>query len=188
MTIAKADILVSVNKICKRAETDIDNILLEAMEEISRRTGAIPALATGTTTANQEYVAAPTDLAGNLIHSIYLGTDRPLGILTWTQYLNNNYYSGYCLYKDRIYLRPTPGDSTTQYNLEYSKIDDDVDNIELPDDFKPALTRLTAAKLYEKYERYDEVEKQITLFERLLRQLQGHRPTAPVCQYNGQGM
>ena len=185
MAILKATVLIRANKICKRAETDIDDILLESMLEISICTGSVADLATGNTVADTAYVSAPTDLAGKLIHSLYINDDKPLDEITWSQYLRNN-MAGYCLYKDRIYLRPTPSSSSDVYYCEYSKIDDDVDSIGLDAVFQEPLIRLTAAKLYEKYEMYDKIDYQMTLYERaLIRCGAGKEPTAPVCQYNG---
>ena len=166
MDTTKAEILTQVNKNCKRAETDIDDILLAAMREISIRTGILTTVATGSTTAGQAYISAPTDLAANLIYSLYLGDDKPLDRITWKQYLNNN-FGGWCLYKKRIYLRPNPTSART-YTLEYSQIDDDVAAIGLPDEYEPTLVELTCAKLYRKYEMFDKIEPAIVLYEREL--------------------
>lgn len=183
-TITKASVLSRVNQICKRSETDIDDILLEAMIEISKRTGSVAELATGTTVAETAYVSQPDDLAGKLVHSFYLNDDPPMKLLTWSQYLNNNFY-GYCLYKGRIYIRPTPSNSTDIYYCEYSKIDDDVDGIELDPVFKEALSRLTASKLFGKYQLYDDEDAQLTVYERALRIADaGKDPVDPICENN----
>ena len=162
----KATILTQVNKNCKRSETDIDDILLAAMIEISTRTGILTTVATGTTTAGQAFIAAPADLAGNLVYSIFLGTDKPLDRITWKQYLNDN-TTGWCLYKKKIYLRPNP-EGGIAYSLEYSQLDLLVASIQLPDEYEPAVVELTCAKLYRKYEMFDKVEPSIVLFEREL--------------------
>jgi len=184
MAILKATILTRVNKICKRSETDIDDILLESLEEISLRKGVLTSLATGVCVADTAYVSAPSDLAGKQIHSFYINTDKPKRQITYSQILNNN-IPGYCLYNDKIYLRPTP-DGTETYTVDYSAVATDVDSITFPDEFLSLIVRLTAAKLYEKYERYDEVENQIILAEKQYNLLSGYAPVDPVCIYNGQ--
>lgn len=196
MTIEKGTVLTRVKQITKRTgETDIDDILLEALLELSERTGNLTTLATETTTADQNYVDAPDDLAGNLIHSVQLDDDRPLAPITWLEALNNNRRGhgsnqhsfnnynrgGYCLYKKRIYISPSPGAGRT-CNIEYSQLDDNVEAILLPDEFLGAIVRLTAAKLYEKYELWNEVEKELVLYERAFRLLHTENPTPPVCQ------
>lgn len=182
--VSKSTILTRVNQICKRAETDIDDILLEALYEISLRTGAVKALATGNTVADVGYVSQPADLAGKLVHSFHINDKKPLSEITWSQYLNNN-ISGYCLYNGRIYIRSTPASSDDVYYCKYSKIDDNVNSIELPNIFTESIVRLTAAKLFGKYQMYDDLEKQMVLYERALNiNKSGQEPTPPVCVNN----
>lgn len=183
MAILKATVLTRGNKICKRSETDIDDILLEAMREISGRTGVLVTETTDSTVADQAYISAPSDLANDLIHSFYLDSDLPWDKITWLEYLNNN-KAGYCLHNDLIYMRPNPSSVQTAH-IQHSYFDDDVDNIELPDKFQPALVRLVAAKLFEKYERYDETKVQLVLYQREL-SLVWTLPTASICKFKGE--
>jgi len=187
MSILKATVLSRVNKICKRSETDIDDILFEALLTISKRTGILTTQATGTTTAGQAYITKPSDLAGKLIHSVQLDSDDPLRPITWQQYLFNN-RPGFCLHNGRIYLRPNPTGNES-YTVDYSqKATSVADLSEFDDDAEETIVRLTAGKLYEKYERYSEAENQLILYNLALKGLSGDTPDDPVCQYNGMEM
>jgi hypothetical protein len=186
MAITKSEILTAVNKICKRAETDIDDILLEALQEISNHTLCLKTSTTGNTTAGVAYIAKPTGFnSGNIIDGLVVN-DVKIKPISWQQYLSGD-FDGYCVYGDYIYIYPT-NTSAVAYTIYFPRIHpSDLDSILFSDDYRAAVKHLTAAKLYEKYERYEEVSAQLTLYEVALSKV-GTNQVPPICSYNGQEM
>jgi hypothetical protein len=182
----KATILSRVNKICKRAETDIDDILLDALRKISRKTLALKTSSTSTTTAGQNYITKPTDMCGNTIDGLIIDAEQ-LGPISWDEFLSSK-ICGYCVYSGRIYFYPTYADSES-YTLYYSQLHpSDLSSILFPDEYELAIVHLTAALLYEKYEIYDGIQAQMTLYENEIQGLMRYNDTPPVASYNGKEM
>ena len=128
----KSTIRTRVNQICRRSETDIDAILLEALTELSERYGLLVTDASGTLTSAGSFTA-PTDLAGRMIWEVWIDTDKPLTPITYSQY-KKQIYAGYALHNGTVYVYPAPSAGQT-YHINYSKLDDDVDSIEHPDKY-----------------------------------------------------
>lgn len=182
MAILKATILARINKICSRAETDIDDILLEALQEISQRTLSLKTSASGTTTEGLGYITKPTGMLESGIESVnYGGVD--LKPVSWDQFIRGN-IRGWCIYGNNFYFSTLT--ASQAYTIYYAQIHpDDLDSILFTDEFLKAIVRLTAAKLYEKYELYDKVQAQYTLYEDALNKI-STGTTPPICAYNGQ--
>ena len=179
----KATILSRVNQICKRAETDIDDILLEALRMISRRTMALKTSTTSTTTAAQNYITKPTDMCGNTIDGLVIDDCR-IDPISWPQFLES-LGSGYVVYGGKIWFNPYYSDAKS-YTLYYSQLHPaDLTTILFSDEFEESVTRLTAAKLYEKYEIYEGVSAQMALYENSIKGLIGYADMPPVAKYNG---
>lgn len=179
----KATILSRVNKICKRAETDIDDILYDALIKISRRTLSLKGLETGNTVANQNYIDIPTDMCGRSIDGLVIDGSvvRPI---SWQQFLTGN-TNGYCYYSDKIYLNPVYTIAKT-YTLYYSKIHtSDLSTILFPDAYQMAVIRLTASLLYDKYEIYDGVQTQLGLYEIEMNSLMRYNDSPPIVDSYG---
>jgi hypothetical protein len=184
--ITKANILIRVNKICKRNETNIDDILLEVLQKISKRTLSLKDEATSVTVAGQNYINKPSDMVGNTIEGLVVDGQR-IDPISFQQFINSS-ACGYCVWNDKIYTYPAFS-TAKAYTLYYSKLHpSDLSTILFPDEYEEVIRRLTAALLYEKYELYDGMTAQLTLYENEIKGFIGYNSTPPIAQNNAQEM
>jgi hypothetical protein len=175
----KAEILAAVNATTRRELTDIDTYLIHVLVEISRRTLSLKEELEGTTTADQNYITAPDDLAGSAIDGLiidgYEYDPAPL-----RDVLNGRNRS-YCLYNSKIYVYPTPDGES--YTLRYAKLHpSSADTILFPEIYREVIEHGVKAKVYEQYEIMDKLADQISLYEAKLAKLIGDNATPPVCR------
>ncbi|MFA5385824.1 MAG: hypothetical protein WC364_14410 [Eubacteriales bacterium] len=177
----KATLLTRVNQITNRGLSSIDEELLETLIEISERTLCLPTSTTGTTTASQNYITKPTDMAGDRIIGLVIN-GQPYNPISWDDFLNQVSGYGYVVYGSRIYITPTPTGAVS-YTVYYpQKHPSDLNTILLDDVYKEAVLRLLCAKVYANYEMIPESNAQTGLYEREIQNLSGHGRTPPVCK------
>jgi len=147
MAITSGAILTRVNQITKRDVTDIDEILKEALVEISERTDCLKSSTTGTLSADTNTITEPSDLID--IDELYLDDEllNPITLAEWREGKIN----GYARWNNTIYVNPEPN-TDKNYTLYYSKRHALSTTIEYGDEFQPAIVWLVAMKLYENYE------------------------------------
>jgi len=179
----KTDILSRVNQITGRAETDIDDILLEALVEIADRTCILKTSATGTLSASTNTISKPAGLI--VINAFDLDGDI-LDAITFEEYLANK-LPGYVLRGSSIYVKPA--DNTDRsYTIYYSKKPVAVSELsDFGSEFQPAIVRLVASKVYDNYEITDKRNEQYALFENELAKLSidDEMPVCNIRTYKG---
>lgn len=159
MAILKADILSEVNKRCERAETDIDSILKAVLRDL---TITFPFLHVEAETSTQAGKANYNleDFPENIrkVDIVKIDDGEPLDeIRTFTDYqtliaeetsADYDEPTSFIVYRDVLYLWPTPDDVYT-LTVFASVLEDDVDDIDLPDRFEEAIIEGCCFKLYE---------------------------------------
>jgi hypothetical protein len=180
----KTTLLTDVNQITGRSETSIDSELLEALIEVSVVTRYLQASTTGTTTASQNYIDKPSDMAGREIDGLVINGEK-YDPISWDDFLEGK-EEGYCVRGDRIYLLPTPSDAYA-YTVYYAQLHpSSLASILIPDVYKPAIKHCVAAKVYEKYEIEDKAAIQIGKFEYEMKKYSGYGQPPPVAKpYRG---
>lgn len=182
----KANLLIDVNGITGRNETTttFDPWLLEVLIEIAARTRYLKTSGTGTTTADQNYIDVPSDMAGSGIDGLVVAISSSHNTIyhpiSWDDFLSDK-KDGYCVMGDKIYIHPTPG--AYSYTLYYSQLHpSSLATILFPDVFLPAVRHRCAAKVYEHYEITDQEAAQLAKFEREMQKFSGYGQPPPVCQ------
>ena len=156
MAITKAVLLTRVNQVARRSETDIDEVLKEALIELSRDTLALRTSTTGTLSSSTNTISKPSDLIGVELFYLDSGVLDPLSFDEWKE----DRQEGYCFRGNAIYISPTPN-SDKSYTLYYYKQHAaDPDTIEFTDEYKMALVHKVAQKIYENYELDTEAAEQ----------------------------
>jgi hypothetical protein len=177
----KTTLLNSVNGMTGRNETatTFDPWLLEVLIEMSARTRYLKTSTTGTTTADQNYISVPSDMAGSEIDGLVIN-DARYDPISWDDFMGGK-KEGYVVMGDSIYLSPTPG--AYSYTLYYSKVHPtSLTTILFPDVFQPAVEHGCAAKVYAHYEIMDKLSSQLTLFENEMQKFSGYGQPPPVCK------
>lgn len=117
MTILKAEVLAHLNKDLNRAETDIDEYILEALKDLSLQDDFLWSDKTIPTTNGGDSYSVPDDCKKELV--IKIDDNRPLGKITFREYqaLISNETSAdrdepnrYAIHGGKIYPYPTPDD------------------------------------------------------------------------------
>jgi hypothetical protein len=154
------EILTAVNQITRRAETSIDDYLIQSAQEISRRKACLAEEATGNTVANVSYIDKPADLV--ILNNVVID-GVSYDPITFDEYLND-ILNGVCLRGDYIYIRPTPA-TVAAYTVYYRKEHPASATILLPDIFKQGIIHYVAARVYQKYEINDKGDEQLKFYE-----------------------
>jgi hypothetical protein len=124
-------------------------------------------------------------MCGNTIDGLVIDDNR-INPITFSQILSGS-ADGYCVYDGKIYFYPCYTDKA--YTVYYSQLHpSSLSTILFPDEYEEAVVHYTAARLYEKYEIYDGVQAQMTLYENEISSLMGYNDTPPIATYNGQEM
>ena len=153
MSIAKADILTAVNANLNRSETDIDREIKAILVDLSIHIPEFHLSATASTIAGQGGYTLrnfPEDVrAVDAVRIIGGLNEEPLNrIASWEDYLHmiadetssdRDEPDAFIVYSDILYLYPTPDVATYTIEVFASKIENDVDDIDIPDSFQPAL-------------------------------------------------
>lgn len=173
----EADILARVNQITGRNETTITEILFEVLTDLACRTMALETEVSGTTVAGQDYINAPSDMAGVSIDSICVDGEY-LDPITWHEF-TRGVIKGYCFRANKIYVSPTP-DAAVAYTVYYAKKHPaDTTSILFPSTFQKAILHGVAMRIYENYEINDKLADQTDLYENEVRKLTGSAVMAP---------
>jgi len=181
----KAEILASVNATTRRELTDIDTYLIAVLTDISRRTLSLKQELTADSTADQNYITAPSDLAAQAIDSLIVDDleydAAPLSDVVGT--VCRSYV--YCLYNGKIYVYPTLAGE--EYTLRYSRLHPaSADSILFPETYREVIEHGVKARVYEAYEITDKMVDQMTLYEAKLARFIGDNALPPVCRpYKG---
>jgi hypothetical protein len=175
MAITSSEILNKVNQITGRGFESVDDIkvnLEEALIQIGEQGALRKTSTSGSTTAGQSYIDAPSDLLS--LEKVYID-DVLYDFITWEEYLDNC-IRGVVLRDGKIYIRPNPT-SSQSYTIYYSKTHaGDADNIEFDDRYKPAIYRLVASKVYDDYEQIEKADRQRQLYRIELQRLIDNQP------------
>jgi len=157
MSIAVSDIRTRVRQITLRDNTtelsddNIDEMILEACREISKRLLCLKKSTTGTLSSDGTYITAPSDMVKSdaAIIEIYLD-DVLLDRITFAEW-RAGYIDGYCYHDGYIYVNPT-SDNDRSYTLYYAAVHSALStNLEFDDDLKMAVVWLTCKKVYDNY-------------------------------------
>jgi hypothetical protein len=157
MSIAVSDVESRVRKITRRDNTtdlsqaDLQALILEACIEISQRLLCLKSSATGSISADAEYITAPADMVKSdaAIIELYLGStlqDR----ITFAEWRAGK-MNGFCYYEGCIYITPA-SDNSRDYTLYYATVHGSLStNLEFNDDLKMAVVWLTCKKVFDNY-------------------------------------
>ncbi len=177
----KTTLLSDVNGITGRAETatTFNPLLLEVLIEISKRTRCLRTSAAGTTTADQNYLSVPSDMAGSEVDGLLINSVK-YNPISWDDWLGNE-KDGYCVMGDKIYIHPTPT-TAYAYTLYYARLHpSSLASILIPDVFLPAVRHLCCSKVYGKYEIIDKRDSEYLFFENEMKKHSSYGEPPPVC-------
>lgn len=158
--------------------TDIDDILLEALNEIASRTGKIRKTVSGTLTSTDIYEAnsnvysidKPTDF---ITEKVVFYDKNVIDALPFNQVIAGCY--GYCVTDSEIYFGGV--DASKAYQIDYCAYHtDSLTTILFPDLYSAAIVYLCCKKVYEDYELDEKAEIQRQRYETEILML----PTEPI--------
>jgi hypothetical protein len=145
---------------------DMTNYITEACREISVKTLSLKDETSGTLSASTDTISRPSDMIDTpfAIDALYLD-DVLLCEITFDEWRAGN-LRGYAYRNGTIYVKPTP-DNDLSYTLYYRKYHTEaVTTTALSNDLEMAIVFLTASKVYEDRELYEEAELMKQKFDR----------------------
>ena len=155
MTITKAEILAHLNSELRRAETDIDEHILEALKDLSLQDDFLWSDDTIPTTDGGASYSIPDDCKKELV--IKIDNNRPLGKITFREYQvliadetssDRDEPDRYAIHGGKIYPYPTP-DAVYQMKVYYPAFileSGAIDNITFKDIYRNAIYTKTKAQ------------------------------------------
>jgi len=150
MTISKSQILVEVNTRTNRglSQVDLNKYLATIMNDISISVAGLKALATLSFTSGDNVKALPSDYRSMIsVDGLVEKSYESLASFR-TQFTAEGTPEFWSVLNKQLHIWPTPEDDV-DISIRYIQIDDDIDNIEFPDEFKEALIEGCCYKTYE---------------------------------------
>ena len=159
MSITQADILKRVNGNTERTETNIEDILLWVLLDLSKKGCFLHATMTGAVPSNLA-VTLPTTFQ---VEEFVSGDGCHLSRLTYNEYKHGR-IRGYAIRNGSIYFPEAY--SGKSYEIAYlAKHAEDVSSIEFDEDFREALVAGCTAKVFKKYQQYTDHDQWIGDYE-----------------------